>query len=175
MCGIAGFSSERPLPRSLLAAMNETIRHRGPDDEGGWVAGPAARGGWTNSSGEIGLAQRRLSIIDLSPAGRGPMPNDDESLWITYNGEVYNFREIRKELEAAGFRFHSQTDTEVVLHAYEKWGVECLDRFVGMFAFGIWDARQRRLVLARDRLGKKPLYYGEYAGRLTFASELKAL
>jgi len=155
--------------------MNETIRHRGPDDEGVWVAGPAARGGWTNASGEVGLAQRRLSIIDLSPAGHGPMANDDESLWITYNGEVYNFRQIRTELESAGFRFRSQTDTEVVLKAYEKWGVECLDRFVGMFAFGIWDARQRRLVLARDRLGKKPLYYGEYAGRLTFASELKAL
>jgi asparagine synthase (glutamine-hydrolysing) len=175
MCGIAGFCGERPLPRSLLAAMNATIRHRGPDDEGVWIAGPAARGGWTNSSGEIGLAQRRLSIIDLSPAGHGPMANDDESLWITYNGEVYNFREIRRELESAGFRFRSQTDTEVVLKAYEKWGVECLRRFVGMFAFAIWDARRRRLFLARDRLGKKPLYYGEYAGRLAFASELKAL
>jgi asparagine synthase (glutamine-hydrolysing) len=175
MCGIVGFCGERPLPRSLLVAMNWTIRHRGPDDEGVWVAGPAARGGWTNSSGEIGLAQRRLSIIDLSAAGHGPMPNDDESLWITYNGEVYNFRQIRTELESAGFRFRSQTDTEVVLKAYEKWGVECLDRLVGMFAFGIWDARRRRLFLARDRLGKKPLYYGQYAGRLAFASELKAL
>jgi len=155
--------------------MNETIRHRGPDDEGVWVAGPAARDGWTNDSGEIGLAQRRLSIIDLSPAGRGPMANDDESLWITYNGEVYNFRQIRNELEAAGFQFRSQTDTEVVLKAYEKWGEECLDRFVGMFAFAIWDARRRRLFLARDRLGKKPLYYGQYAGRFAFASELKAL
>jgi asparagine synthase (glutamine-hydrolysing) len=175
MCGIAGFSSERPLPRSLLAAMNETIRHRGPDDEGVWVAGPMARGGWKNASGEVGLAQRRLSIIDLSPAGRAPMANDDETLWITYNGEVYNFLQIREELESAGFRFRSHTDTEVVLKAYERWGVECLDRFVGMYAFAIWDVRRRRLFLARDRLGKKPLYYGQYAGRLTFASELKAL
>jgi asparagine synthase (glutamine-hydrolysing) len=175
MCGIAGFCGERPLPRSLLAAMNATIRHRGPDDEGVWIAGPAARGGWANASGEVGLAQQRLSIIDLSPAGHGPMPNDDESLWITYNGEVYNFKEIRRELEAAGFRFRSQTDTEVVLKAYEKWGVDCLERLAGMFAFAIWDARARRLFLARDRLGKKPLYYAEYAGRFAFASELKAL
>src|SRR6266542_4885269 len=172
MCGIAGFSSERPLPRSLLEAMNERIRHRGPDDEGIWVAGRTALGGWTNASGKVGLAQRRLSIIDLSPAGRAPMANDDETLWITYNGEVYNFREIRKVLEASGFRFRSQTDTEVVLKAYEKWGRECLQRFVGMFAFAIWDSRRRILFAARDRLGIKPFYYLRKSGDFAFASEL---
>lgn len=175
MCGIAGFCCDHPLSRFALTAMNETLRHRGPNDEGVWIAGPEARGGWTHLSGEVGLAQRRLSIIDLSPAGRCPMPNDDETLWITYNGEIYNFRSLRDELESVGFRFRSRTDTEVVLKAYEKWGLECLNRLVGMFAFAIWDARRRRLFLARDRLGKKPLYYGEYAGRLAFASELKAL
>jgi asparagine synthase (glutamine-hydrolysing) len=175
MCGIAGFSSERPLPRSLLAAMNETIRHRGPDDEGVWVTDPSGRDGWTSAAGEIGLAQRRLAIIDLSPAGRAPMPNEDGTLWITYNGEVYNFREIRRELEAQGRRFRSHSDTEVVLAAYERWGEDSLERLAGMYAFAIWDTRRRRLFLARDRLGKKPLYYGEYAGRFAFASELKAL
>jgi asparagine synthase (glutamine-hydrolysing) len=175
MCGIAGFASSRPLGRPLLAAMNATLRHRGPDDEGVWVAGPSARDGWTNASGEIGLAQRRLSIIDLSPAGHGPMPNDDGTLWITYNGEVYNFREVRAELESAGFRFRSQTDTEVVLNAYEKWGRDCLQRFVGMFAFAIWDSRRRVLFAARDRLGIKPFYYLRKSGDFAFASELKAL
>jgi asparagine synthase (glutamine-hydrolysing) len=175
MCGIAGFVSERPLPRSLLQAMVASLRHRGPDDEGVglWEGGGPAEG--TGAFGRIGLAQERLAILDLSPLGHNPMPWDGGRLWITYNGEMYNFRELRRELEAEGDRFRSQTDTEVVLAAYDRWGVDCLQRFVGMFAFGLWDSARRRLFLARDRLGKKPLYYAESEGRLLFASELKAL
>lgn len=155
--------------------MNATLRHRGPDDEGVWLWGPENGDGWKAPSGNVGLAQRRLSILDLSSAGRNPMPNDDRTLWITYNGEVYNFREIRAELESAGFRFRSQTDTEVILKAYEKWGTECVRRFIGMFAFSIWDARRRTLFAARDRLGIKPFYYLWSNGEFAFASELKAL
>lgn len=155
--------------------MAASLHHRGPDDQGVglWDADGPADG--TGPVGRIGLAQKRLSIIDLSPLGRNPMPWDGGRLWITYNGEVYNFRELRRELEALGARFRSQTDTEVVLAAYDQWGEGCVDRFVGMFAFAIWDAAHRRLFLARDRFGKKPLYYAEYAGRLAFGSELKAL
>ncbi len=123
----------------------------------------------------IGLAQRRLSILDLSPLGRNPMPRGEGRLWITYNGEVYNFLELRRELESLGETFRSRTDTEVILAAYDRWGTDCLERFVGMFAFGLWDGTKRRLFLARDRLGKKPLYYARYAGRFVFASELKGL
>ena len=156
--------------------MNATLRHRGPDHEGLWLTVPGGRGdGWSAAEGKVGLSQRRLSIIDLSPAGRNPMSNDDGTLWITYNGEVYNFREIRRELEGHGFRFRSQTDTEVILKAYEKWGRECLHRFVGMFAFAIWDSRRRVLFAARDRLGIKPFSYLWKDGEFAFASELKAL
>jgi asparagine synthase (glutamine-hydrolysing) len=145
--------------------MADTLRHRGPDDAGLWVS----------PGGELELGHRRLSIIDLSPAGRNPMAWGDGRLWITYNGEVYNFQDLRRELEGCGVRFRSKTDTEVVLAAYDRWGVECLQRLCGMFAFALWDAPRHRLFLARDRLGKKPLYYAEYAGRFAFASELKAL
>ena len=150
MCGIAGFVSPRRQPRAVLEAMNASICHRGPDDAGVWVASPAARDGWTSAEGQIGLSQQRLAILDLSPAGRNPMPNDDETLWITYNGEVYNYLEVRRELESEGFRFRSQTDTEVILKAYERWGTDCLRRFIGMFAFAIWDSR-RRVALRRAR------------------------
>ncbi|HEY6049983.1 MAG TPA: asparagine synthase (glutamine-hydrolyzing), partial [Thermoanaerobaculia bacterium] len=149
--------------------------HRGPDDAGVWVSSSAARDGWTAAEGQIGLSQQRLAILDLSPAGRNPMPNDDETLWITYNGEVYNYREVRRELESEGFRFRSQTDTEVILKAYERWGRDCLHRFIGMFAFAIWDARRRVLFAARDRLGIKPFYYLWDSGEFAFGSELKAL
>lgn len=170
MCGIAGYAGQpdgRPwdTAHALAAAMCGTLTHRGPDDADVWVS----------PDGAVALGHRRLSIIDLSPAGRNPMPWDGGRLRITYNGEVYNYRELRAELEAVGCRFRSQTDTEVILAAYDRWGTACLERFIGMFAFAIWDEPRQRLFLARDRLGKKPLYYSERAGRLTFASELKAL
>ena len=175
MCGIAGFVSPRRQPRAVLEAMNASICHRGPDDAGVWVSSPAARDGWTSAEGQIGLSQQRLAILDLSHAGRNPMPNDDETLWITYNGEVYNYLEVRRELESEGFRFRSQTDTEVILKAYERWGADCLRRFIGMFAFAIWDSRRRSLFAARDRLGIKPFYYLWNGGEFAFGSELKAL
>ena len=175
MCGISGFCSAAPRDRAVLEAMNATLRHRGPDDTGVWLSGGRSSNGWTAGSGTVGLAQRRLAILDLSPAGRNPMANDDGTLWISYNGEVFNFREVRNELEGAGFQFRTQTDSEVILKAYERWGRECVHRFLGMFAFAIWDSRRSSLFVARDRLGIKPLYYLERAGEIAFASELKAL
>jgi asparagine synthase (glutamine-hydrolysing) len=165
MCGIAGIFDlkGRPVADAEIKAMTESIRHRGPDDEGHFVE----RG--------LALGSRRLSIIDLSPAGHQPMANEDGSLLLSYNGELYNFLELVPLLEASGHTFHSRTDSEVVLHAYEEWGPACLDRFNGMFAFAIWDRRSRRLFLARDRFGIKPLYYALQNGRLVFASEIKAL
>jgi asparagine synthase (glutamine-hydrolysing) len=170
MCGIAGLlRRDRDVdPRPITAVartMVSTLAHRGPDDEGVWGA----------EDGLVALAQRRLSIVDLSPLGHNPMPWDGGRLWITFNGEVYNFLELRRELEAFGHRFRSHTDTEVILAAYDQWGLGCVDRLVGMFAFGIWDAPRRRLWLVRDRLGKKPLYYSDWGGSIRFASELKAL
>ena len=170
MCGIAGIvdrasASEAGRRRALGASMCATLAHRGPDDADVWAS----------DDGAAVLAHRRLSIIDLSPLGRNPMPWDDGRLRITYNGEIYNFLELREELEREGCRFRSQTDTEVVLAAYDRWGVRCLDRLAGMFAFAIWDESRRRLFLARDRFGKKPLYYSLRGERFAFASELKAL
>jgi asparagine synthase (glutamine-hydrolysing) len=169
MCGIAGamFLDGSPPQQAArcAAAMADVIAHRGPDDSGLW----------NSDDGSVALAHRRLSIIDLSPLGRNPMFLDDGRLWITFNGEIYNFRELRQELESAGYRFRSQTDTEIVLAAYDKWGTDAVTRFVGMFAFGLWDVPRRRLWLVRDRLGKKPLYYTHSNGRLQFASELKSL
>jgi asparagine synthase (glutamine-hydrolysing) len=167
MCGIVGFKSNRAfqqLKESLHEAAS-TLIHRGPDDTGLFFDPEAG----------VGLAHRRLSIIDLSEAGRQPMASDDGTVQIVYNGEVYNFREIRKTLEGCGHIFHTQTDTEVILKAYLHWGFDCLKRFVGMFAFALWDSRSRLLFLARDRLGIKPLYYHFRPGKLIFASELKAL
>jgi asparagine synthase (glutamine-hydrolysing) len=143
--------------------MTRVIAHRGPDDEGTWVEGP------------VGLGNRRLAIIDLSPAGHQPMADGDGSLVITYNGELYNFRELRGELERLGHRFSSHTDTEVVLRAYKAWGPRCLERFNGMFGFAIWDGRRRELFLARDRYGIKPLYYASASGQFVFGSEIKSL
>jgi asparagine synthase (glutamine-hydrolysing) len=168
MCGIAGVASAGAAvlggASGAAGAMADALVHRGPDD----------CGVWESADGAIALSHRRLSIIDLSPLGRNPMSWDGR-LWITFNGEVYNFRELRRELEADGCRFRSQTDTEVVLAAYDRWGVEALDRLAGMFAFALWDAPRRRLWLVRDRVGKKPLYYSELQGALRFASEIKAL
>jgi asparagine synthase (glutamine-hydrolysing) len=145
--------------------MTRRLAHRGPDDADVWES-PA---------GAVVLGHRRLSIVDLSPLGRNPMLWDDGRLAITYNGEIYNFLELRRELEGLGYRFRSQTDTEMVLAAYDRWGVDCVQRFAGMFAFALWDHTRQRLWLVRDRLGKKPIYYSERDGVLWFASELKSL
>ncbi|MCX5901284.1 MAG: asparagine synthase (glutamine-hydrolyzing) [Proteobacteria bacterium] len=166
MCGICGkiyFDSYRPVDERLIRQMTDVLQHRGPDDSGVFV------------SGSIGLGHRRLSIIDLSAAGRQPMANEDGSLQIVLNGEIYNYKELRPELEAQGHIFSSQTDTEVVVHLYEQEGPACVQRLRGMFAFAVWDARRQELFLARDRVGKKPLSYAIVDGSLIFASELKSL
>jgi asparagine synthase (glutamine-hydrolysing) len=165
MCGIVGIAaSERVYDRAALATACRTLQHRGPDDAGEW---------WSDD-GRVGLAQRRLAIIDLSPAGHQPM-NDTSGNWIVYNGEIYNFRELRDELRADGVGFVSGSDTEVILAAYRRWGVDCLPRLKGMFAFAIYDSARRKLLLARDRVGEKPLFYTVAEGTIRFASELKAL
>lgn len=164
MCGITGILNRdgSPVDRAVLGAMTRSLAHRGPDGEGNFV------------DGTLGFGHRRLSIIDLSAAGHQPMETPEGDLVITYNGEVYNFNELRDELEALGHVFASRTDTEVVLHAYQEWGPDCLDRFNGMFAFAVWNKRTRELFLARDRYGIKPLYYTWVGDTLLFASEIKA-
>ena len=165
MCGIAGFVNldGEPASPSVLKRMTDAIAHRGPDGEGHYVDGAGA------------LGHRRLAIIDLSPSGRQPMANETGDVLLTYNGEIYNFRELRVELEAAGHRFHSQTDSEVIVHAYEEWGAASVERFNGMFAFVLWDKPRRRLFMARDRYGIKPFYYTFTGGSFIFASEQKAI
>ena len=165
MCGIAGrfnFLSGSPVDGALIQRMCQLLAHRGPDGEGIHVEGP------------VGLGHRRLAIIDLSPAARQPMGTADGQLWITHNGEAYNFQALRTALQARGHRFRSQSDTEAILLAYREFGVESLDRLRGMYAFAIWDAERRTLLLARDRLGKKPLYYLLDRAGIAFASEPKA-
>jgi asparagine synthase (glutamine-hydrolysing) len=165
MCGIAGalYFNQAPAEAERIQSMIDVLAHRGPDGEGVHVFGP------------MGLGHRRLAIIDLSPAGKQPMTNEDRTLWVTFNGEIYNFVELRHQLEKKGHRFRSATDTEVVLHAYEEWGIECLKHLNGMFAFGLWDGGKQRLWLARDRLGVKPLFYCQLPQCLLFGSEIKAL
>ncbi|MBA7478957.1 Asparagine synthetase [glutamine-hydrolyzing] 3 [subsurface metagenome] len=165
MCGIAGQFALNgdAADAALVGAMADRLLHRGPDGEGNFFSGP------------VGLAHRRLAIIDLSDEGRQPMANEDGSLWLVFNGEIYNYPELREELLAAGHRFASATDTEVILHAYEEWGRDCLHRFNGMWAFALWDERRRELFCARDRLGVKPFYYTTAGGSFLFASEIKAL
>ena len=165
MCGIAGqycFNGRTPDP-GLLARMSARLVHRGPDGEGSRICGT------------VGLVHRRLSIIDLSEEGLQPMTNEDGTLWLVFNGEIYNFIELRDELVKKGHRFHSQSDTEVILHAYEEWGVGCLPLFNGMWAFALWDDKKQQLFCARDRLGIKPFYYAQIEGSFLFASEIKAL
>src|SRR5512132_2585926 len=165
MCGIAGIVAADRLhadERARLTDMRDVLSHRGPDDAGMF----------TDAQG--GLAHRRLSIVDLA-SGHQPLANEDETIWIVFNGEIYNHRDIRAELEAAGHRYRTQSDTETIVHAYEQWGDECVHRLRGMFAFAIWDSARRRLLLARDRLGIKPLYWSEAGGRLLFGSEIKAI
>ena len=167
MCGIVGFRSNNDflaLHESLPRAIS-SLTHRGPDDSGLFFDEKAG----------VGLGHRRLSVIDLSAFGHQPMASEDGSVHIIHNGEVYNFREIRQTLEGYGHQFRSASDTEVILNGYLQWGIDCLKRFVGMFAFALWDGREKCLFLARDRLGGKPLYYHFSRGTLFFASELKAL
>jgi asparagine synthase (glutamine-hydrolysing) len=165
MCGICGIvynDSTRPVARTLLERMNEVIRHRGPDSDGYYA------------NGQVGLAIRRLAIIDLE-TGDQPMCNENGNVWIVFNGEIYNHSKLRLQLEARDHTFCSRSDTEVILHLYEEHGPACVDHLRGMFAFAIWDEEQRRLLLARDRLGQKPLYYAEYDGGFLFGSEIKCI
>jgi asparagine synthase (glutamine-hydrolysing) len=166
MCGIVGAISGSSIAGSdAIEPMRETMRHRGPDDEGLWCS----------ENGQIVLGHRRLSIIDLSAAARQPMVSGSGRTRVIFNGEIYNYRELRTELESAGRQFRTASDTEVLLEAYEQWGVDCLTRLNGMFALALVDMASRRVLLARDRAGEKPLFYTQTRGRLTFASELKAL
>lgn len=166
MCGIVGAGATAPQThRAWLAIGRDAMAHRGPDDAGEW---------WS-ADGRVGLAQRRLSIIDLSPAGHQPMHAAAGALSIVFNGEIYNFTDLRDELIAQGHAFSSHSDTEVILAAYQQWGTDCLSRFNGMFAFALFDARKQSLFLARDRAGEKPLFYHQADGVLRFGSELKAL
>jgi asparagine synthase (glutamine-hydrolysing) len=166
MCAISGILSTRPPTETgyrQIDTMNEVQRHRGPDGAARWAAGPVV------------LGHRRLSIIDLSASGTQPMTNEDDTLALVCNGEIYNFKQLRDRLRDAGHRFRSATDIEVILHLYEEHGDDCVRHLVGMFAFALWDVRRGRLLLARDRIGEKPLYYAETQGRLSFASEVSAL
>lgn len=164
MCGITGIIDARgAMQAAAVSGMTEALRHRGPDASGAW------------SDEFCALGHRRLAIIDLSEAGRQPLSNEDGSIWITFNGEIYNFQALRQELESSGHVFRSHTDTETIVHAYEQWGTDCVKHLRGMFAFGIWDQHRRRLFLARDRVGKKPLFYTQQGDRFLFASELQGL
>jgi asparagine synthase (glutamine-hydrolysing) len=170
MCGIAGAlileARGEPLSETFLASSLDVMRHRGPDGEGVWMS----------DDRRVGFAHRRLSIIDLSDAAAQPMSDAQGEIWLTYNGEIYNHAELRAELEGLGYRFRTDhCDTEVLIYAYKHWGIECVHRFRGMFAFGLWDSRSRQLWLVRDRIGIKPLYYAVRGGKLLFASEIKAL
>jgi asparagine synthase (glutamine-hydrolysing) len=162
LCGVLNFDGQAPVDQEGLAAMTATLQKRGPDDLGYFRSGP------------VGLGHRRLSIIDLE-MGHQPLSNEDGTIWIVYNGELYNYQEIRINLEKASHRFATASDTEVIVHAYEEYGVDCLKAMNGMFAFAIWDSNRRRLLLARDRLGIKPLYYAHLPQCLLFGSEVKAL
>jgi asparagine synthase (glutamine-hydrolysing) len=162
MCGICGKYSPAGVKTGDLQPMLDAIVHRGPDAEGTWV------------NGRIGLGSRRLSIIDL-PGGRQPLANEDETIWVAYNGEIYNYRQLRQELEGRGHVFRTATDTEVIVHLYEELGEKCVGKLNGMFAFAIWDKQQQKLLLARDRIGQKPLFYSHESGVFLFASEIKSI
>ncbi len=164
MCGLAGkvvFDGNGVRPE-LLERMCDSLVHRGPDDQGFYI------------DGSVGFGHRRLSIIDLA-TGRQPISNEDRSIWVMLNGEIYNYVELRTDLQRRGHRFATASDTEVIAHLYEERGERCLDTLRGMFAIALWDARSNALLLARDRVGKKPLYYAQLAQGIVFASELRAL
>ena len=164
MCGICGIVGDGPREeaRGRVQAMCDVLSHRGPDDEGFHV------------EEHVALGMRRLAIIDVA-GGRQPIANEDETVWVVFNGEIYNHRELRAELESQGHRFRTESDTEVIVHAYEEYGTDCACHLAGMFAFGLWDRRRRRFYAARDRMGQKPFYYNWDGERLAFGSELKAL
>src|SRR5208337_4428089 len=162
ICGKLNFERNNRVNPEVTRAMLDTIRHRGPDDEG------------TYHGSQVGLGHRRLSIIDLS-SGHQPLSNEDGSVWIIFNGEIYNYRELRNFLLSKGHIFKTQTDTEVIVHLYEELGPQCLEKLRGMFAFAIWDENTKTLFLARDRVGIKPLYYSLTDKALVFGSEIKAI
>src|SRR6476661_6132737 len=165
MCGIAGFVAVDGLDQdaaSRATRMRDIITHRGPDEAG------------LHCDSHAALAHRRLSIVDLS-SGQQPLANEDGSVWVIFNGEIYNHQDVRKELEARGHIYRTKSDTETIVHAYEQWGDACVERFRGMFAFAIWDAPKKRLLLVRDRLGIKPLYWARSGDTLLFASEIKSI
>lgn len=165
MCGIIGEILIGRIDIERFIQMRDELKHRGPDDAGLYV----------NKNGNVALGHRRLSIIDLTPSGKQPMTNENNDIWLTFNGEIYNYTELREELIKKGHEFKSKTDSEVIIHAYEQWGVDCPKKFHGMFAFAIWDEKRSRLFVARDRIGIKPLYYYSNDGRFVFASELKGI
>jgi len=168
ICGILNTAHEDGVSQELIRRMCSVMKHRGPDDEGIYL-------GWErNARNNIGLGIRRLAVIDLK-TGHQPIHNEKETIWIVCNGEIYNFRELRKELESGGHYFYTNSDVEVIPHLYETYGVDCLKFLRGMFAFAIWDERKKRLFLARDRLGQKPLCYTNYKNQLIFASEIKSI
>lgn len=167
MCGIAGIAASHKagVHRHEIGRMNDRLVHRGPDGEGVYIS----------PDGRAGLGHRRLIVVDTTPAGAEPMCNENGTIWLTFNGEIYNYRALRAELIAVGHHFKSATDAETIVHAYEEYGVACLDRLEGMFAFAIWDENKKELFIARDRFGEKPLSYCLDGGRIVFASELQAV
>ena len=165
MCGIAGqfnFQRREPVERATIVRMARSIAHRGPDDEGFFIAGP------------VGLGFRRLSIIDLT-SGHQPMSDAEETVWVIFNGEIYNYRELRAELQSKGHQFRTNSDTEVIIHGYKEWGTQVFDRLNGMFGLAIWDVPTQRLVVARDAMGIKLVYYKIDDGTLTFGSEIRSI
>src|SRR5437773_2584809 len=165
MCGICGqynFANSAPVERRNIEAMTNSIVHRGPDDEGYFIDGP------------VGLGFRRLSIIDLA-GGHQPMTDAEETVWVIFNGEIYNFKELRRELELLGYCFRTNCDTEVIVHGYREWGTDVFNHFNGMFGLAIWDVRKKRLVVARDAMGIKLVYYRISGSQLTFGSEIRAI
>ena len=166
MCGIVSwFTRAEKIDEAILEHARDKIYHRGPDASGIYIS----------EDKQAGMGFRRLSIIDLSSDGNQPMSNEDGTVWLVFNGEIYNYQEIRSLLMSRGYKFSSNTDSEVVLHSYEEWGMACVERFLGMFAFVIWDARKKCVFAARDRVGIKPLYYALTPNQLLLASELKAI
>ncbi|HYR92462.1 MAG TPA: hypothetical protein VE422_50930 [Terriglobia bacterium] len=162
ICGIVNFKANGPVDRSLVERMNSAQAHRGPDDDGYFI------------ENKVGLGHRRLSIIDVS-GGKQPIFNEDGSVVVVFNGEIYNFADLRNNLVAHGHRFKTHSDTETIVHSYEQYGDECMQEFRGMFAFALWDRKRRRLLLVRDRLGIKPVYYYKGPDFFVFASEIKSL
>src|SRR5437588_1722078 len=165
MCGICGqlnFQRREPVEPDTIRRMTESIQHRGPDDEGFFIAGP------------VGLGFRRLSIIDLA-GGPQPMSDAEETVWVIFNGEIYNFKELRAELEQRGHSLRTRSDTEVIIHGYKEWGTEVFNRLNGMFGLAIWDVQKKRLIVARDAMGIKLIYYKIANGQLTFGSEIRAV